>query len=122
MRGGTGDENARQVSICRHGAAACQSGRGGLDQTAAGDLAPEVEQLCQAEACVARANTLIQAFLALVRERRGDNLEAWISEAIHSVIEELARFARGVQDDLTAIMEAGSPKMTKTGGIMTRMV
>jgi len=70
----------------------------------------------------ARANTLIQAFLALVRERRGDNLEAWISEAIHSVIEELARFARGVQDDLTAIMEAGSPKMTKTGGIMTRMV
>jgi hypothetical protein len=32
-RGGTGDENARQVSICRHSTAARQSGRGDLYQT-----------------------------------------------------------------------------------------
>ena len=32
MRGGTGDENARQVSICCHSAAARQSGRDGLYQ------------------------------------------------------------------------------------------
>jgi transposase len=62
-----------------------------------------VEQLCQVEACVARANTLIQAFLALVRERRGHDLEAWVAEATRSGIEELARFARGLQEDLAAI-------------------
>jgi len=41
--------------------------------------------------------------LALVRERRGDDLEAWMAEAMHSGIDELARFARGLQDDLSAI-------------------
>jgi len=39
----------------------------------------------------------------MVRERRGDALEAWMAEATHSGIEELARFARGLQDDLIAI-------------------
>jgi transposase len=32
-----------------------------------------------------------------------DALEAWMAEATHSGIPELARFARGLQDDLTAI-------------------
>jgi transposase len=41
--------------------------------------------------------------LALVRERRGDDLEAWMAEAMHSGIDELARFARSLQDDLSAI-------------------
>jgi transposase len=39
----------------------------------------------------------------MVRERRGADLEAWMAEAIHSGIESLARFARGLQDDLVAI-------------------
>jgi transposase len=30
-------------------------------------------------------------------------LEAWITEATHSGIDELARFARGLQDDLAAV-------------------
>jgi transposase len=38
-----------------------------------------------------------------VRERRGEDLEAWMSKATHSGIAELARFARGLQDDLIAI-------------------
>jgi transposase len=46
---------------------------------------------------------LIQAFLAMVRERRGHDLEAWNAEATDSGIAELARFARGLQDDLSAI-------------------
>jgi transposase len=62
-----------------------------------------VEQLCQVEADIARAHGLIQAFLAMVRERRGHDLEAWIAEATDSGIAELARFARGLQDDLSAI-------------------
>jgi transposase len=52
---------------------------------------------------VARANQLIQAFLTLVRERRGQDLQAWMAEATHSGIDELARFARGLQDDVVAI-------------------
>jgi transposase len=62
-----------------------------------------VEQLCQVDAEVARANQLIQAFLALVREHRGHDLETWMAEATHSGIDELARFARGLEDDAVAI-------------------
>jgi transposase len=52
---------------------------------------------------IARADALIQTFLSMVRERRDDALEAWMAEATHSGIEELARFARGLQEDLVAI-------------------
>jgi transposase len=62
-----------------------------------------LDQLCQVEASTARAYALSQAFLAMVRERRGNDLEAWMVEATHSGIPELARFARGLQDDLIAI-------------------
>jgi transposase len=52
---------------------------------------------------MARANTLIQAFLTMVRERRGAALEAWRAEAMHRGIEALTRFARGLQDDVPAV-------------------
>jgi transposase len=55
------------------------------------------------EATVARADALSQAFLAMVRERRGNDLEAWIMAATDRGIDELARFARGLRDDLTAV-------------------
>jgi transposase len=62
-----------------------------------------VDQLCQVDQDIARANPLIQAFLTRVRERRGADLEAWRAEAMHRGIEALARFARGLQDDLPAV-------------------
>jgi hypothetical protein len=62
-----------------------------------------VGQLCHVESCIARANMLIQAYLDLVRERRGHALEAWMAEASHSGITELASFARGLQEDLGAV-------------------
>ena len=62
-----------------------------------------LDQLCQVDTHIARAYTLSQAFLTLVRERRGDELDAWMTAAICSGIETLARFARGLQDDLVAI-------------------
>jgi transposase len=62
-----------------------------------------VKQLCQVDARVARANQLIQAFLAIARERRGHDLATWMAEAMHSGIDELARFARGLQEDLSAV-------------------
>jgi hypothetical protein len=56
-----------------------------------------VDQLCQLDLSIAQAHALSQAFLALVREGRSHNLESWTAEATHSGIEELARFARGLQ-------------------------
>ena len=38
-----------------------------------------------------------------MRERRGDALEAWITEAAASGLEVLARFAQGLRDDLAAV-------------------
>lgn len=62
-----------------------------------------VEQLCQGESDIAQAHRLIQAFLTIMHERRGQDLEAWMAEVARSGIEALARFARGLQDDLSAI-------------------
>jgi len=46
---------------------------------------------------------LSQAFLAHVRERRGDELKTWMTEAMKSGSEPLARFAHGLQEDLAAV-------------------
>jgi transposase len=62
-----------------------------------------LNQRCQVDARIARAQGRAQAFLTMVRERRGADLEAWMAETLHSGIEELARFARGLQADLTAV-------------------
>jgi transposase len=62
-----------------------------------------VDQLRQGDPAIGQAYTLSQAFLALVRERRGDALETWMTEAVASGIEALARFAQGLQEDLAAV-------------------
>ena len=62
-----------------------------------------LDQRCQVDAHIARAHELSQAFLAMVRECRGTDLEAWITAATDSGIDELARFARGLRDDLAAV-------------------
>jgi transposase len=67
------------------------------------DAQTYVAQLCQMHTGMARAYALSQAFLAMVRERRGHDLEAWMAEATQSRIDALARFAQGLQDDLTAV-------------------
>jgi transposase len=60
-------------------------------------------QLRQVDSAIGQAYTLSQAFLALVRERRGDALEAWMAKAATSGIEALARFAQGLREDLAAV-------------------
>jgi hypothetical protein len=59
-----------------------------------------LDQLCQMDAGIARAHELSQACLAIVQEHQGHALAAWLAEATFSGIAELARFARGLQDDL----------------------
>jgi len=55
------------------------------------------------DAGIARAHALSRAFLAMVRERRGEDLEAWMTEAMDSGIDALTRFARGLQEDVVAV-------------------
>ena len=62
-----------------------------------------LDQLCQMDAGIARAHALSRAFLAMVRERRGEDLEAWMTEAMDSGIDALTRFARGLQEDGVAV-------------------
>jgi transposase len=62
-----------------------------------------LDQLCAMDAGIARAHELSQGFLAMVRERRGHDLEAWIAECARSGIDALARFARGLREDLAAV-------------------
>jgi hypothetical protein len=51
---------------------------------------------------MARLYELAMVFLSLVRERRGEDLDAWRSQAMSSGVEPSARFAEGLQDDLAA--------------------
>ena len=68
------------------------------------DVQTYLDQLCHVDTHIARAYTLSQAFLTLVRERQGEALEVWMAEAMDSGVAALACFARGLQDDLRAII------------------
>ncbi len=69
-----------------------------------------LDQLRHVNVDIAWADALSQAFLVMVREHRGHDLKAWVGEAIHNGIEALARFARGSQDELTAIKAGLTPE------------
>jgi transposase len=62
-----------------------------------------INQLTEVDPSIAQAYQLSQAVLTLVRERRGDELDTWMTEAMQSGNEGLARFARGLQEDLAAV-------------------
>ena len=62
-----------------------------------------LDQLCQMDAGITRAYLLTEAFLAIVRELRGRDLEAWTTAATDSGIDALVRFPRGLQEDLAAV-------------------
>jgi transposase len=62
-----------------------------------------IDHLTQVDLSIAQAYHLSQTFLMLVRERRGHELEAWMSETMRSGNEALVRFAQGLQEDLTAV-------------------
>jgi transposase len=73
------------------------------DATRTQEAQAYVAQLCQEDTPIVHASTLTQAFLALVRGRRGEALEVWIAQATQSGIDALVRFARGLQEDLAAV-------------------
>jgi transposase len=87
------------------------------------DAQTYVDQLTQVDSAIAQAYQLSQAFLALVRERRGDKIKVWMTEAMKSGSEPLSRFAQGLQVDLVAV-KAGLARPWSNGpveGQITRL-
>jgi hypothetical protein len=62
-----------------------------------------LDQLWCLDTLLARTNQLTQRFLTILRERHGHELDAWIASLVVSGIDDLARFARGLQDDQAAV-------------------
>jgi transposase len=62
-----------------------------------------VERICAADTTFAHAYTLTQEFAALLRQRRGERLDGWITGASVSEVVELRRFATGLLLDKAAI-------------------
>jgi len=63
-------------------------------------------ELLRRSPLLARLTEQVQAFFALVHERRGDDLENWLQQATNSGIPELAAFSEGVRRDLSAVRAA----------------
>lgn len=62
-----------------------------------------LEHLRCADASIAAADALTQGFLRMVRERQGEQLDAWIEAAAAGEIAEVRRFALGLRDDYEAV-------------------
>ncbi len=65
-----------------------------------------IDELCQADAAIASAYMLAQAFTTMAHERQGAALTAWIARVRASDIADLRRFAAGLLLDKAAV-EAG---------------
>jgi len=62
-----------------------------------------LERLRAEDASVARAAELVQDFMTMLHERQGEQLDAWIEQAKASGIDELQRFAIGLNTDHAAV-------------------
>ena len=62
-----------------------------------------VERLCQASVDVASGHRLGQQFAQMVRERKGEALDLWLSEAKGSGLPDFERFALGIERDYDAV-------------------
>ncbi len=60
-------------------------------------------RLCAQTPTVASAYALTQDFAAMLRERQGQRLDGWLTQAKASGIKELAAYARGLETDYAAV-------------------
>jgi len=58
-----------------------------------------LDRLCALDATIATAYRLAQDFAALVRERRGEELDEWVAQVEQAEVKHLRGFARGLKDD-----------------------
>jgi len=73
-----------------------------------------LERVQQADATLATTYRLTQDFAAMVRERQGTRLDAWLAEADACAVPALQRFANGLRDDLDAV-RAGLTEIWSNG-------
>jgi transposase len=64
------------------------------------------ERLCELCPDLAKAYPLVQAFQTLLRERRVEQLDGWLTQASACGVRELRRFALGLQQDYAAVRAA----------------
>jgi transposase len=64
----------------------------------------ELALIRQASPSAETAYRLAQAFMQMIREQTGHQLDAWLSEAEASRLPELEAFARGIQHDKAAVL------------------
>jgi len=65
-----------------------------------------VELLCRLSPEVRRAQELALSFIGLIKERRADELRAWLISAQRSEVAEFAAFSNGLTSDLPAVRAA----------------
>lgn len=65
-----------------------------------------VERLCGHAATLAQAYALAQAFIQMVRERRGEAFDAWLAQMSASDIAEFRAFAANLEHDKAAVSAA----------------
>jgi transposase len=65
-----------------------------------------VERLCGQAEALATAYELAQAFIQMVRERRGERFDAWLAQVAGSGIPELQSFGVGLERDRAAVAAA----------------
>jgi transposase len=80
------------------------------------DATKQLAQLQQQHEEWAEAMTLAQDFLQLVRQRRGEGLDAWLTRAATSGLRAFQGFARGLRDDYEAV-QAGLTLPWSTGPV-----
>jgi len=62
-----------------------------------------LSRLCEQTPSIATAYTLTQDFATMVRERQGQRLDGWLTQAKESGLKELAAYARGIESDYAAV-------------------
>jgi len=82
-----------------------------------------VERLCQLCPVVRTAQELAQRFVAMVKERRVDDLNVWLDDVRASQIAELEGFAFGLRQDWEAVVAALSTEVSngQTEGPVNRL-
>jgi transposase len=60
-------------------------------------------RLCQADLEIAHTYDLIQGFTTMLRERQGEQLDAWLKQVEEQGVAELQSFAQGLQRDYDAV-------------------
>ncbi len=60
-------------------------------------------QLCEADREIAQAYDLVQSFTTMLRERQGENLDVWLTQAETQDVPELKSFAQSLKRDYDAV-------------------